>query len=126
MEKAMEIHVDLSFLPDQFVSLIKKSIEIKQFYVKDYYAGNQDSNSKFSIFEFPGPIQDFEDLLYSALQKNSIKEYVVAQDSETENTLAILKAGDLGQLGILICDFCGAAFSSADEKYIHQRAHYFF
>lgn len=45
---------------------------------------------------------------------------------ENENTLAVLKVGDIQQFGMFVCDFCGAVFNSEDEKYIHQRAHYFF
>ncbi|MBA3749952.1 MAG: hypothetical protein H0X03_03505 [Nitrosopumilus sp.] len=122
----MNIDVDISFFPDHLIPIITNSAKIKPFYVKNYQVSNQDSTAKFSVFEFPGSIKEFEDLLNSLLQKNSINEYVVIQDMETENTLTLLKTGDIEQLGILICDFCGAAFNSEDEKYIHQRAHYFF
>ncbi len=50
-------------------------------------------------YEFPGNLKEFEDLLKCILQKNSIKEYVVVQDTESENTLALLKHGDIEQLG---------------------------
>jgi hypothetical protein len=122
----MDITVDLSFFPDSLVPLITNSIEIKSFFVDYCSNGSQDHNTKLSLFKFPGSINEFEDLLKLILEKNSIKEYIVVQDTETENTLAILKDGDMRQLGILICDFCGAVFSSEDEKYIHQRAHFLF
>jgi hypothetical protein len=122
----MDINVDLSFFPDNLVPLITNSMEIKSFFVENYSTNSQDRDTKLSLFNFPGSINEFEDLLKSILQKNSINEYVIAQDTETENTLAILKDGDMRQLGILICDFCGAAFSSEEEKYIHQRAHFLF
>jgi hypothetical protein len=122
----MDINVDLSFFPDNLVPLITNSIEIKSFFVENYSTNSQDRDTKLSLFNFPGSINEFEDLLKSILQKNSINEYVIAQDTETENTLVILKDGDMRQLGILICDFCGAVFSSEDEKYIHQRAHFLF
>ncbi len=122
----MDINVDLSFFPDNLVPLITNSIEIKSFFVENYSTNSQDRDTNLSLFNFPGSINEFEDLLKSILQKNSINEYVVVQDTETENTLAILKEGDTRQLGILICDFCGAVFSSEDEKYIHQRAHFLF
>ncbi len=123
----MEINVDLSFFPENLTPIITNSKEIKSFFLKNYRNSNQNSsNSKMSIFEFPGSLNEFEDILKTILQKNSINQYVVVQDTETENTITILKAGDMEQLGILICDFCGAAFSSKDEKYIHQRAHFLF
>ena len=125
----MRIHVDLSFFPDYLISIITDSIEVKQFLIKDNYVTdkNKDNiNTISAVFEFHGSLKEFEGLLTSILLKNSIKEYVIVQDMEKENTIAILKSGDLRQLGILVCDFCGAVFHSEDEKYIHQRAHYFY
>ncbi len=125
----MRIHVDLSFFPDYLISIITDSIEVKQFLIKDNYVTDKDKdniNTISAVFEFHGSIKEFEGQLTSILLKNSIKEYVIAQDMEKENTIAILKSGDLRQLGILVCDFCGALFHSEDEKYIHQRAHYFY
>jgi hypothetical protein len=127
----MRIYVDLSFFPDYLIPLITESIEIKQFLIRDNYVTDNDNNNDnintiSVVFEFHGSIKEFEGLLTSILIKNSIKEYDIAQDMEKENTIAILKSGDLRQLGILVCDFCGAVFHSEDEKYIHQRAHYFY
>lgn len=125
----MRIHVDLSFFPDYLMSIITDSIEVKQFLIKDNYVTakyNDNINTISADFEFHGSLKEFERLLTSILLKNSIKEYVIVQDMEKENTIAILKSGDLRQLGILVCDFCGAVFHSEDEKYIHQRAHYFY
>jgi hypothetical protein len=125
----MRIQVDLSFFPDYLIPIITDSIELKQFLIKDYYVvdkNKDDNNTQFAVFEFHGSIKEFEVLLSSILQKNSIKEYIITQDMEKENTIAILKSGDLRQLGISSCDFCGAVFHSEDEKYIHQRAHYFY
>jgi hypothetical protein len=123
----MDIYLDLSFIPDQLISLILNSIEISPFLVKNCYTSKQSSNTT-TIYklEFPGTIKEFEDLLKTVLKKNSIEEYIVVQDMEKENTLTILRDGDVGQLGILVCDFCGALFNSEDEKYIHQRANFLF
>ena len=121
--------MDLSFFPDYLIPIITESIEVKQFLIKDNYVTDKDKdniNTISAVFEFHGSIKEFEGLLTSILFKNSIKEYVITQDMEKENTIAILKSGDLRQLGILVCDFCGAVFHSEDEKYIHQRAHYFY
>jgi hypothetical protein len=125
----MRIYVDLSFFPDYLIPIITESIEVKQFLIRDNYVTDNDNdniNTISAVFEFHGAIKEFVGLLTSILNKNSIKEYDIAQDMEKENTIAILKSGDLRQLGILVCDFCGAVFHSEDEKYIHQRAHYFY
>ncbi|HSA74913.1 MAG TPA: hypothetical protein VLE21_01865 [Candidatus Nitrosocosmicus sp.] len=123
----MNIKIDTSFFPDHLSQIILNSEDIKPFFVKNYSVSNdQDSiTKKYSLFEFPGSIKEFSDLLNSLLQKKSINEYVVAQDMETENTLVVLMVGDIQQLGLYVCDFCGAVFNGENEKYIHQRAHYF-
>jgi hypothetical protein len=126
----MRIQVDLSFIPDYLIPIIIDSAELKQFLIQDNLVTdkiNATNNAiTLVIFEFHGSLKEFESLLTSILTKNSINEYIVTQDMEKENTLTILKSGDLEQLGILVCDFCGAVFYSEDEKYIHQRAHYFY
>lgn len=122
----MNIEMDISFFPDHFNQIIINSEEIKPFYVKNYSVSNQDCIKRYSVFDFSGSVEEFENILNSLLQKNSINDYVVVQDLEAENTLAALKVGDIEQLGMFVCDFCGAVFNSEDEKYIHQRAHYFF
>jgi hypothetical protein len=122
----MDINLDLSFIPDQLISLILNSIEISPFLVKNCYTSKQSSNTTIYKLEFPGNLKEFEDLLITVLKKNSIEEYILVQDMEKENTFTILRDGDMGQLGILICDFCGALFNSEDEKFIHQRAHFLF
>jgi hypothetical protein len=128
----MDISVDFSFFPGNLMQIVIDSLWTKSSFVKSLQSSSTNNRSQkiinptISIFEFPGNLKEFEDLLKCILQKNSIKEYVVVQDTESENTLALLKHGDIEQLGILSCDFCGAAFNSEDEKYIHQRAHYLF
>jgi hypothetical protein len=129
----MDINVDFSFFPDNLMHIVISSSEIKSCFLRSIQSSsiiNNNSqkiiNPTISIFEFPGTLKEFEDLLNCILQKDSIKEYVAVQDTERENTLALLKHGDIEQLGILSCDFCGAVFNSEDEKYIHQRAHYLF
>ncbi|MDF0681296.1 MAG: hypothetical protein P0116_10055 [Candidatus Nitrosocosmicus sp.] len=83
-----------------------------------------DSSSMY-LFEFNGYFSSFKGLLKLILQNNSIDDYIVAEDLDSENTFIILKDGDIEQLGLLLCDFCGLVCASEEEKYIHQRAHYF-
>ncbi len=122
----MNIRLDTSFFPDYLSNIIVHSEEIKPFYPGTLSISDTDGTTKYITFEFPGPIEEFAEVLNSLLQKNSINDYVVVQDMDKENTLTVLKVGDLEQLGIFVCDFCGAVLDSQDGKYIHQRAHYFF
>lgn len=122
----MNIKLDVSFFPDHFIPIIITSEEMNPYYMENFNIRNGDGTLRFLSFEFPGSIKELEQLLNSFLQENSLCEYVVAQDTENENTLTLLKVGDIEQLGMFVCAFCGAVFSDEDGKYIHQRAHYFF
>ncbi|MGD9674710.1 MAG: hypothetical protein AB7U98_14685 [Candidatus Nitrosocosmicus sp.] len=124
----MIIRVDLHFLPENLKSLIINSKELNQ-----YATTNLDGVStthevelgSIRLFEFVGYFSSFKGLLKLVLQNNSLNDYIVAEDLDSANTLVILKNGNVEQLDIWLCDFCGLACASEEEKYIHQRAHYF-
>jgi hypothetical protein len=52
-------------------------------------------------------------------------DYIVAGNNDDPLEIAILKKGDIEQLGLFICGFCPMVFRSEVEKNIHQRVHYF-
>ena len=122
----MRFYLDLSFVPGPQMNEILNAINL----IPHRLIGSQEIKSvalpQYVEFEFSGSINDFENTLRSSLEKNSILDYVVTRDSLKENTFTLLKTGDLGQLGIYFCDFCGAFFNSEEGKYIHERAHYFY
>ncbi|WP_458721679.1 hypothetical protein [Candidatus Nitrosocosmicus sp. R] len=116
----------MSFVSGQHLNEIFKAINlIPQRPIKSQEV-NSEALSQYVEFEFSGSITDFEDALHLSLKRNFIVDYVVAQDSQKENTFTLLKSGDLGQLGIYFCDFCGAFFNTEEGKYLHERAHYFY
>lgn len=59
-----------------------------------------------------------------ALEKALPADYVVAENTEDPEELAILKKGDLEQLGLYFCGYCAMVFGSEVERNVHQRAHY--
>ncbi len=68
-------------------------------------------------------------LLERALYENdksgkNFQKYLVTENDEDRNEIAILKRGDIQQLGLFICEFCPMVFRSEIEKNIHQRIHY--
>lgn len=123
----MIIKVDLNFLPENLRSLILESKELNQhaINIEDAAERYEEKSSGIYLFEFNGYLSGFKGLLKLVLQNNSINDFVVAEDLEYENTLVFLKDGDIEQLDIWLCDICGLACASEDEKYIHQRIHYF-
>lgn len=78
---------------------------------------NKDDSSILKI-EYNHSLEEFKYLQSKILEKNSIFNYGIA-DLHLDNTLVLLKDGDIGQLGIQVCNFCGMLFNNEDEKYIH-------
>lgn len=76
-------------------------------------------------FQYKGSLDDLKSTLERILARSGLDDFIVYEDTETENTLAILKDGDVEQFGIYICNHCGMIFGSMDEKIIHERIHYF-
>ena len=58
-------------------------------------------------------------------KKSSRALYTQLEDTEVENTIAILREGDLEQFGIYLRKHCRTLFKSIDEKVVHERIHYF-
>jgi hypothetical protein len=59
------------------------------------------------------------------LEKKLPDDYVVAENMEDPEELAVLKKGDLEQLNLYFCSFCAMVFGSETERNLHQRVHYF-
>lgn len=59
------------------------------------------------------------------LEKALPADYVVAENTEDPEELAVLKNGDLEQLSLYFCGFCAMVFGSETERNLHQRVHYF-
>ena len=69
--------------------------------------------------------EDFKSAIKNILEKNSLNGFVVVEDTENENTLAIVKEGDIEQFGIFVCSHCGMLFHTEEERFVHERVHYF-
>jgi hypothetical protein len=59
------------------------------------------------------------------LEKALPADYVVAENTEDPEELAVLKKGDLEQLSLYFCSFCAMVFRSETERNLHQKVHYF-
>ena len=64
-------------------------------------------------------------LLEDVLKKNQFNDYIIVDNINEEDEIAILRKDDLEQLGIFVCSHCGTPFASEDERIVHQRMHYF-
>lgn len=60
-----------------------------------------------------------------AIEKILPEGYVVAESTEDPTVLAVLKEGDIEQLGLYLCGYCATVFHNEVERNLHQRVHYF-
>ncbi len=60
-----------------------------------------------------------------AIEKILSQGYVVAESTDEQNALAVLKEGDIEQLGLYLCGYCATVFHNETECNVHQRAHFF-
>ena len=128
----MIIRLDLSFLSGNVRSVIVNSEEIKSCSV-DYTtnhtniaaADQYDPNTIITLDYKKESLEDFKIILRDILVRNHMDNFAIAEDTEAENTVPILREGDLQQFGIYVCKHCGTTFKSIDERILHERIHYF-
>ena len=116
----MAIRVDISHLHSDLRNIILNSIDTKS--ISD---NNQSNNKDLIIFANEDNTQKIKQLIQNILTQNHITDYIVAENTEEENEIAILKQGDMEQFGIYICTHCGMSFESEIQRIVHQRIHYF-
>ena len=86
---------------------------------------NQHNNTIIQLDYKGESVEEFKVILLGILARNRLDNFTVAEDTQTENTVTILREGDLEQFGIYICKHCGTPFKSIDERVFHERIHYF-
>jgi hypothetical protein len=134
----MIIRLELSFLSQNVRSKVVNSEEIKSFsidrstdvdhthnHTNHPVADVKDSSTIIILDYNKGSLEDFKVVLRDILARNHLENFTIAEDMEAENTVAILREGDLEQFGIYTCKHCGTTFKSVDERMVHERIHYF-
>ena len=119
---SMAIKVDMSYLSSNIRKIILKTIENKSISQKQ----SNNNNNDIIILDSETDIQKIKEILQYTLTKNRLNDYIVTENMEEENEIAILKNGDIEQLGIYTCSHCGMLFKSDVQRTIHQRIHYLF
>ena len=90
----MVVTIDLSYMPDRLRSIIQKSIDQKC---------HPDQNEGIIILQNESNTGKVKSMLEEILKENTIQDFVVTENTEKENEIALLKKGDLEQLGIYLC-----------------------
>jgi hypothetical protein len=121
----MVIRVDMSYLSSNIRKIILNTIENKSTWQKQSN-NNKNNNNDIIIFDNETDIQKIKEILQYTLAKNRLNDYIVTENMKEENEIAILKNGDIEQLGIYTCPHCAMLFKSDVQRTIHQRIHYLF
>lgn len=134
MDSVLILRLDLTFIPDSIRSLLLKSIDresnkrvINGSNVNGRDNGDRKSNTGSNALYYydKSSLEELRNFLEDILKKNNLDQFVVVEDIENENTLAIVRNGDMEQFGMYICRHCGMIFGSEEERVIHERIHYF-
>jgi Flp pilus assembly CpaF family ATPase len=118
----MAIKVDVSRLPNSLKEIIISGFEHKSILQKQ---SNIHKNT-IILDDDENDVLRIKQILEDTLASNQVNDYMVAENSQQEDEIAILKKGDIEQLDIFICAHCGMLFDSELQRIIHQRIHYFF
>src|SRR6476659_10187953 len=107
----MAVKVDISYVAGDLRYIILNSAEVKSSSVN--HCTNENNN------------KNIKQVIQHIFTQNHINDYIVAENTEVENEITILKQGDMEQFGIYICTHCGMSFESEIQRTVHQRIHYF-
>jgi hypothetical protein len=118
----MAIKVDMSHLSVNMRKIILNTIENK--FISQKWSNN--NNNDIIILDCETDIQKIKEILQYTLTKNRLNDYIVTENTKEQNEIAILKNGDIEQLGIYICSHCGMLFKNDTQRTMHQRIHYLF
>lgn len=119
----MVVKVDLSHLPLNLKSAILNNQEFSSLPRDDRY----DKSVDIVFLDVP---QERKEKIIKTLEKILVMSntvgYSVVENMIDEYEIAVLKSGDIEELGIFICAHCGTPFQNHEEMMLHQRMHYFF
>lgn len=122
----MVVRVDISYLTSDLRYIIVNNAKVKS--IPNYLHSNRNkdnNNNDIITFIDENSIQKIKQIIQHIFTENHINGYIVAENTEEENEIVILKQGDMEQFGIYICTHCGMSFESEIQRTVHQRIHYF-
>jgi len=114
----MVVKIDLSYIPSNIQLLILDIVE-------RFVSSQKESSDRTIILYDENSVQKIKHILEEGLRLRDLNDYIISENTLDETEIAVLKKGDIEQLGIYVCMHCGMAFESEIQRSIHQRVHYF-
>jgi hypothetical protein len=110
-------------LKDIVISNIKDITDVPALHKSSKPNNSVETNALIFINE--NRIEKIKEILQDILTRHSLSEYIIAENTEDENEIVILKQGDMEQFGVYICSHCSMSFKSKNLRSLHERVHYF-
>jgi hypothetical protein len=110
-------------LKDIVISNIKDRTDVPALHKSSKPNNSVETNALIFINE--NRIEKIKEILQDILTRHSLSEYIIAENTEDENEIVILKQGDMEQFGVYICSHCSMSFKSKNLRSLHERVHYF-
>jgi hypothetical protein len=114
----MVVRIDISYVPNNVQDIILDAIE-------KVVASQKLFTDKIITLYNETNVDKIKHVLEEELRLKDLDDYVISENTHDQNELAILKKGDIEQLGIYVCIHCGMVFESEIQRMVHQRMHYF-
>ena len=114
----MVVKIDLSYIPSNIQSIILDIVE-------RLIASQKESSDKMITLYNERNVEKIKHLIEEELKLKNLNDFIISENTHDESEIAVLKKGDIEQLGIYVCMHCGMAFESEMQRTVHQRMHYF-
>ena len=113
----MVVKIDLSYIPNNIRYIILD--------VVGRIVPSQKGSDKMITLYNEMNAEEIKHILEEELRLKNLSDYVISENTHDESEIAVLKKGDIEQLGIYVCIHCGMPFESEGQRTIHERIHYF-
>ena len=114
----MVVKIDVSHIPNNIRYII---LDV----VGRIVPSQKESSDKMITLYNEMNAEEIKHILEEELRLNNLSDYVISENTHDESEIAVLKKGDIEQLGIYVCIHCGMPFESEGQRTIHERIHYF-
>ena len=114
----MVVKIDLSYIPSNVRHIVLDIVE-------RLVSSQKESSGRVITLHNERSVERIKHILEEGLRLRDLNDYVISENTLDETEIAVLKKGDIEQLGIYVCMHCGMVFESEIQRTIHERVHYF-
>ena len=114
----MVVKIDLSYIPSNVQHIVSDIVE-------RLVSSHKESSDRIITLYNEMSVERIKHILEEGLRLRDLNDYVISENTLDDTEIAVLKKGDIEQLGIYVCMHCAMVFESEIQRTIHERVHYF-